>query len=96
MKKKRSVRGNKKRLMLGLDERLELERFLAWVEALSPRGKVRLLTEILTFERMQEVVPPWVAVDDPLPIARPEKGVVPEEVVSAILAEYMDKKERAL
>lgn len=75
--------------MLGLDERLELESFLACVEVLSRRGKVRLLTEILAFEKAQEIMTPWVSIGDPLPVARPEKGVVPEEIVFTILAELM-------
>jgi hypothetical protein len=44
----------KDRLKLGLDSRIEWERFLAWVEALSRRGKVRILTKMLTYERMQQ------------------------------------------
>ncbi len=82
------------RLSLGLDERIDLEHFLAWVEGLTRRGKVRILTEMLAYERMRGIIAPWVSPGDFLPITQPEKGLVPEEVLSVMLTELIGTSER--
>jgi hypothetical protein len=80
----------KDRLKLGLDSRIERERFLAWLEALSRRGKVRILTKILAYERMQQSAFPCVSNKDCLAITPFEKSLVPEEFMPALLAGLTD------
>ncbi len=76
----------KDRLKLGLDRRIEFEQFLALVECLSRRGKVRILTEMLVYERVGQNVPPCVSGGDYLAVKPFEKSLVPEEFMPAILA----------
>ncbi len=77
----------KDRLKLGLDDRIERERFLAWVEVLSRRGKVRILAAILAYEKMQQDIRvPCVTDEHNLAITTFEKSLVPEEFMPVVLA----------